>query len=78
MKLAADNLDREQAGKAQKATKTVSSVDLVTPDPMTSLEQVLSMICNFSSDSDTLWISDQEKNKKPIITRGLVFFRNIA
>ena len=63
MKLAADSLDWEQALEARKATKSVSSVDLVTPDPMTSLEQVLSMLCNFSSDIDALWISDQKKEK---------------
>ena len=74
MKLATDNLDQEQACEAQKATNTVSSVELVTPDPMTGFEQVLLVICNFSSDSDTLWISDQEKDKSLSLKEGQFIF----
>ena len=73
-KLASDNLDCKQAREAQQEKKGEMSVELMAPDIMTGLDQVLSMLYNFSGYSDALWISDQEKSKKPILTKGSCLF----
>ena len=57
-----DTFERAESQAAHQATDDDDGDELMFPEHMTEVGQVYAMICNFVADSNTMWVSDDEKN----------------
>ena len=72
--MAPENLERDQDQEAQQVEKSGMSVELILPDSMTGLEQVLSLFCNFSGNSDAFGFQTKKKEEAGYYTGHLLLF----